>query len=99
MKMNLEQIPRIGKISKAEFQANYVQPQRPVVIEKLIEDWPAYKKWDLDYINEMAGDKTVPLYDDRPISSKYKFNEHFIFKGLLLQDFQDTILLMIYTVL
>ena len=75
MKMNLEQIPRIGKISKAEFQANYVQPQRPVVIEKLIEDWPAYKKWDLDYINEMAGDKTVPLYDDRPISSKYKFNE------------------------
>lgn len=73
--MKLEPIPRVEKITKSEFLRDYVQTQKPVVIEKLIEDWPAYKKWDLDYIKEMAGDKTVPLYDDRPISSKYKFNE------------------------
>lgn len=73
--MKLEPIPRVEKITKSEFLRDYVQPQKPVVIERLIEDWPAYKKWDLDYIKEMAGDKTVPLYDDRPISSKYKFNE------------------------
>ncbi|WP_416135532.1 cupin-like domain-containing protein [Aquimarina sp. 2201CG5-10] len=54
---------------------NYFIPQRPVVIERLIEDWPAYAKWDLDYINELAGDKTVPVYDDRPVSSDRKFNE------------------------
>lgn len=73
--MELENIKRVKNISRSEFLRDYVQPQKPVVIEKLIEDWPAYKKWDLDYINEIAGDKTVPLYDDRPISSKYKFNE------------------------
>ena len=74
-KMNLETIPKVDRISKAEFLREYVQPQKPVVIKRLIDDWPAYKKWDLDYVNKMAGDKTVPLYDDRPISSKYKFNE------------------------
>ncbi|MFV8225567.1 cupin-like domain-containing protein [Christiangramia aquimixticola] len=74
-KLNLEQIPRVERISKEDFLRNYVQPQKPVVIEKLIENWPAYDKWNLDYIKKLAGNKEVPLYDNRPISSKYKFNE------------------------
>jgi len=74
-KMKLQQIPRIKRISKSDFLRDYVQPQKPVVIERLIDDWPAYEKWNLEYIREVAGDKTVPLYDDRPISSEYKFNE------------------------
>jgi hypothetical protein len=74
-RMQLKQIPRIKNISKADFLEQYVRPQKPVVIERLTEDWPAYKNWSLDYIKEVAGEKTVPLYDDRPISSKFKFNE------------------------
>ena len=73
--LQLAEIPRVKRISKEDFVKNYVQPQKPVVIENLIEDWPAFKKWDLDYIKELAGDKVVPLYDDRPITSDYKFNE------------------------
>ncbi len=75
MKLNLEQIPRVKTITKEEFLREYVALQKPVVIENLIEDWPAYKKWNLSYINSVAGDKNVPLYDDRPINSKFKFNE------------------------
>src|SRR5690606_2282658 len=74
-KLLLEEIPREKNITKEDFIARYLKPQKPVVIEKLIEDWPAYEKWSLDYIKEVAGDKTVPLYDNRPISSQYKFNE------------------------
>ncbi|HEY9186177.1 MAG TPA: cupin-like domain-containing protein [Salegentibacter sp.] len=73
--LNLTKIPRLERISKEDFLEKYVKPQKPVVIEHLIEDWPAYKKWNLPFIKKVAGDKTVPLYDDRPISSKYKFNE------------------------
>ncbi len=75
MKLNLEQIPRIKHITKAQFLEEYVKPQKPVVIEQLIQDWRAYEKWDLEYINTIAGHKTIPLYDDRPISSDRKFNE------------------------
>ncbi|MCL6218800.1 cupin-like domain-containing protein [Zunongwangia pacifica] len=73
--LQLAEIPRVKRISKEDFVKNYVQPQKPVVIENLIEDWPAFEKWNLDYIKEIAGEKVVPLYDDRPITSEYKFNE------------------------
>ncbi len=74
-RLQLAEIPRVKNISKKDFLETYVKPQKPVVIEQLIEDWPAYKKWSLDYISEVAGNKIVPLYDDRPISSEFKFNE------------------------
>ena len=73
--MQLNEIPRVSTITREDFIKNYVRKQKPVVIEHLTEDWPAYKKWNLDYIKEIAGEKTVPLYDDRPISAKLKFNE------------------------
>ena len=75
MKLNLQHIPRIEKITKEDFIKHYFKPQKPVVIERFIEDWPAFKKWDLNYIKASAGNKTVPLYDDRPVDFKDGFNE------------------------
>ena len=75
MKLNLVEIPRVKTISKEDFYNNYVKKQRPVVVEQLTKDWPAYDKWKLEYIKQVAGDKTVPLYDDRPVSHKDGFNE------------------------
>jgi hypothetical protein len=75
LKLNLEQIPREKTLSKKEFIQKYFKPQKPVVIERFIEDWPAYSKWSLDYVKEVAGDKEVPLYDDRPVKHDEGFNE------------------------
>lgn len=74
-KLQLAPIPRLEDISKKDFRENYVMPQKPVVIKHLVDNWPATQKWNLDYIKELAGDKVVPLYDDRPITSSQKFNE------------------------
>ncbi|WP_026775473.1 cupin-like domain-containing protein [Polaribacter sp. Hel_I_88] len=75
MSLNLSQIDRVETITKQDFIKNYFKPQKPVVIERFIEDWPAFSKWNLTYIKEVAGDKTVPLYDDRPVDFKDGFNE------------------------
>ena len=75
MSLNLSKIDRVETITKEEFIENYFKPQKPLVIERYIEDWPAYSKWSLDYMKEIAGDKTVPLYDDRPVDYKDGFNE------------------------
>jgi len=75
LKLNLEQIPREETLSKREFLQKYFKPQKPVVIERFIEDWPAYSKWNLDYVKEVAGEKEVPLYDDRPVRHDEGFNE------------------------
>ena len=73
--MKLTEIHRVKSITKAEFVKNYLKPQKPVVIENVIGDWPAYDKWSLDYIKEIAGDKEVPLYDDRPVTHEDGFNQ------------------------
>ncbi|GGW46776.1 cupin-like domain-containing protein [Arenibacter certesii] len=73
--MDLKEIPRVSNITKEAFLKNYFKPQLPVVIENCIEDWPAYSKWDFEYMRKVAGDRTVPLYDDRPVHSKDGFNE------------------------
>lgn len=73
--INLQDIPRVKHITKEEFISNYFKPQKPVVIERFIDDWPAYNKWSLDYMKTIAGNKIVPLYDDRPVDYKDGFNE------------------------
>lgn len=66
----IKPIPRVKDITKEDFIKNYYKPQLPVVIEGLTKDWPAYKNWNLDYIQDRAGDQTVPLYDNNPAKGK-----------------------------
>jgi hypothetical protein len=73
--MNLQEIDRVESITKEDFLTHYFKPQKPVVIKRFIEDWPAFSKWNLDYMAEVAGDKIVPLYDNRPVNHKDGFNE------------------------
>lgn len=88
--MKLIEIPRVTTLTKDQFLKDYFRPQRPVVIEKYIEDWPAYSKWDFEYIRKIAGEKIVPLYDDRPVDHKEGFNEpHATMK---MKDYIDLLL-------
>lgn len=73
--MNLSPIERVSSISKKEFVERYVKPQKPLVIQTLTKDWDAYSKWNLSYIKKVAGDKEVPLYDDRPVKHDEGFNQ------------------------
>ncbi|MEB8328506.1 cupin-like domain-containing protein [Flavobacteriaceae bacterium KMM 6897] len=73
--MDLQDIPRVNTITKEDFIEQYFKPQKPVVIERFIEGWPAYSKWNLEYMKQVAGHKTVPLYDDRPVHHRDGFNE------------------------
>src|SRR5690606_31756157 len=75
MSFNYTEIERVTKLTKKEFIENYYKKQRPVVITNQIEDWPAFTKWNLDFIKEVAGEKTVPLYDGRKTDYTKKVNE------------------------
>tara|TARA_B100001179_G_scaffold232167_1_gene224127 strand:- start:495 stop:1385 length:891 start_codon:yes stop_codon:yes gene_type:complete len=70
--IRVSNIPRVQNISKEEFLRHYYEPQKPVLIEGLTEDWPAYKKWNLDYIQQLAGDQVVPLYNNKPTRGRKK---------------------------
>lgn len=87
MSLNLTPVDRVKTISKKDFLANYVRPQKPLVIENLIEEWPAFTKWNLAYFKEQMGGKTVPLYDDRPVDYNDGFNEPHA--KMLMRDYID----------
>lgn len=69
------EIDRVEKLTKKEFIENYYKPQKPVVITNQIEDWPAFSKWNFQFLKEVAGSKTVPLYDSRKTDHTKKVNE------------------------
>ena len=64
-------IPRVSGTSRAEFRAEYEANQRPVILEGMIEDWPARQKWSPDYLKEVFGDvtchATLDLPDEGPL--------------------------------
>ncbi|SMC64975.1 cupin-like domain-containing protein [Pedobacter africanus] len=63
MKFNLTPIDIVDDISKADFEKNYLNARKPLIIKNMSKTWPAYEKWNLDYMKNIVGDKTVPLYD------------------------------------
>ncbi|MEJ2882683.1 cupin-like domain-containing protein [Pedobacter sp. GR22-6] len=62
-KFDLSPIDIVDDITKADFEKNYLKTRKPLIIRNMAKNWPAYGKWDLDYMKSAVGDKTVPLYD------------------------------------
>ena len=73
--LNLKEVDYLQNITKDRFYNDYFKKQKPVVVKGFTKDWPAYSKWTLDSIKNIAGDVNVPLYDDRPVNYNEKFNE------------------------
>ncbi len=67
------------------FKKNYLYPEKPVVLRGLWQDYPATKKWTIDYFKKELGSVEVGVYDeskehaDRSIKEapiKMKFQEY-----------------------
>ncbi|NXB79908.1 KDM8 protein, partial [Donacobius atricapilla] len=56
-----ELVPRLRCPSLEHFRDNYLIPQRPVVLEGVMDHWPCMKKWSVDYFCQVAGCRTVPV--------------------------------------
>jgi len=63
MSFDLSPIDIVNDISKEDFEKNYLNTRKPLIIKNMSKTWPAYNKWTLDYMKTVVGDKTVPLYD------------------------------------
>lgn len=75
MNFDFTEIERVEKLTEKEFIEKYYKPQKPVVITRQLEDWPAFEKWNFAFLKKVAGDKMVPLYDNRKTDYTKKVNE------------------------
>ncbi|KAJ3092958.1 hypothetical protein HDU96_002568 [Phlyctochytrium bullatum] len=51
-----ENIDRRSNLSVEEFIESYAKPNVPVIITDVVPKWPAYGKWNLDYLVKVCGD-------------------------------------------
>ncbi|WP_415835099.1 cupin-like domain-containing protein [Corallococcus soli] len=58
-------VERYQRLSPAEFFTHYYRRNRPVVIEGLLEDWPAMRRWTPAWMAEHFGDETVEVMAGR----------------------------------
>lgn len=65
-------VERRVSISEQEFVDAYKDPAKPIILSNLMADWPATQKWNIDYLQTVAGDEIVPVYSSKPA----KDNEH-----------------------
>uniref|UniRef100_A0A3Q4HDJ5 Lysine-specific demethylase 8 n=1 Tax=Neolamprologus brichardi TaxID=32507 RepID=A0A3Q4HDJ5_NEOBR len=56
-------VPRIRCPSLESFKTNYLLPLKPVILEGIIDHWPAFNKhpWSIEYLRSVAGCRTVPV--------------------------------------
>lgn len=62
--MLLRQVDIVDNITPEEFKRKYYYPREPVVIRHLSRQWPAFQKWDWDYLKQVAGHKNVGIYNN-----------------------------------
>ncbi|CAA7026818.1 unnamed protein product [Microthlaspi erraticum] len=51
-----DNIVRVRGISVEDFIAEFEEPNKPVLLEGCLDDWPAIGKWSRDYLIKVAGD-------------------------------------------
>jgi ribosomal protein L16 Arg81 hydroxylase len=62
-------------LSAEEFFTRYYFGHRPVVLQGLMDDWPALGRWSLDYFREHCGDIEVEIMSGRNANPNHAF-EH-----------------------
>jgi len=80
-------VERVENLNREDFLKKYKHTDKPVVIEKLTQNWPARKKWSIDYFKQVAGDKMVPLYDCVP--SKDHKHQHASAATMTLKEYLE----------
>ncbi|XP_048465243.1 lysine-specific demethylase 8 isoform X2 [Rhincodon typus] len=91
-------VPRVHCPSLEHFRTQYLIPQKPVILEGIVDHWPAVRdcKWSVEYIREIAGCRTVPVelgsrYTDEQWSQTLMTVNEFTEKYILDQVEQEPI--------
>jgi len=72
--MQVQAIDRVKTISPSDFHQHYRIPRKPVIIETLSRQWPAYDKWTWDYFKSLMGKVEVPVYNNSRAGSRVLVN-------------------------
>jgi hypothetical protein len=84
-------VERRHKLSRDEFLQEYYTTNRPVIITGMMDDWPAMRKWNLDYFAERFGDRVVEVQMGRNAGGNYEVEREKYVHKIRFADFVEKV--------
>lgn len=75
-------VERVARPSREEFHRRWVKPGQPVIITGVVEEWPAWTKWSLQYFREHFANRKIPIlpltqgYTRPNVEDRVEYDEH-----------------------
>jgi Cupin-like domain len=85
------EIPRKHRLSAEEFLRDHYSTNRPVIITGMMDDWPALKKWNLNYFREHFAEREVEVQFGRDADANYELNSIAHKRKMRFGDYVDLI--------
>jgi hypothetical protein len=73
--MQLQPLDTFESLSAKEFQQDYFLPLKPVIIKSLSKNWPAYTKWNWNFLKQAAGHYKVGIYNNVKSNARTPINK------------------------
>jgi hypothetical protein len=86
-----DDIERRYQLSRGEFLCDYYSTNRPVIITGMMDDWPAMKKWSLDYFAQNFGDRQVEVQMGRESNANYETEQAKHISAIKFGDFIEKV--------
>jgi len=85
------EVPRRHKLSRDEFRDEYYATNRPVIITGMMDDWPAMRKWNLDYFAETFGDREIEVQVGRNAGENYEVEREKYLRTVTMAEFIEMV--------
>lgn len=79
------------QLPRTEFLRDYYTTNRPVLIQGMLDDWPALKKWSPGYLKERFGEQTVEVQMNRLGNARYEVQKDKHRRKMRMADYVDLV--------
>ena len=84
-------IPRRHRLSRGQFLDEYYSTNRPVIITGMMDDWPAMKKWNLDFFAQNFGGREIEVQFGRSAGENYEIEREKYIKKVKFSEFVEMV--------
>jgi hypothetical protein len=85
------EIERRHRPSRTEFLEAYYSTNRPVIITGMMDDWPALRKWNIDFFAETLGDRVIDVQCGRTAGDNYEIECEKYTKAMKFAEFLEMV--------
>ncbi len=86
-----DEIERRHRLARGEFLDRYYCASRPVIITGMMDDWPALRKWSLDYFAREFGTREVDVQVGRSASDNYEADRDKFRRKMIFSEFIEKV--------